>query len=753
MQALLRTLPRALLAFAFAGPAVAATAFTYQGLIEDSGTPSATYDFQVLLFADTGGAVPIAGPFDFDDVVVEQGRFLLTIDPGPTAFPGADRWLELRVRRGSDVGGYTQLLPRQALLPTPYAQHAGDADFAADVADGAITSSKLGNGAVTTVKIANGAVDATKVDSAQVQLRIGTACTPGTAMTAVNADGSPVCATLASGDITGVTAGTGLSGGGGSGSVTLSVNPALVQTRIGGACPGDAAIGSVGQDGSVSCVDIASATNAWSRTGNAGTDPATHFLGTTDAQPLVLKANASEALRLRADRASFDADPGVGVVIATLDGASLVANGNPVPDGAVGATVLGGGVIDVGGSTFLEENRVVLTDPAAPLTAAYVTIAGGIGNRAEGFGATIGGGLNNQMTGDNAVIAGGQNNVASANGATVGGGAENQATAISAVIAGGLQNVVSGQNSGVGSGSNNQVLSGASAIAGGADNVVAADTGSAFIGGGQFNVIEGTRGAIGGGVSNRARGEAVVAGGSNNQAWGSRSSVPGGFLNCAGGGASFAGGTRAKVRTPNSFAAPTEGACAGVPQGASAGDAGTFIWADATAADFVSTGNNQFLVRASGGMWFGTTSTVSMVGGRFLNTSTGGYLSDGGVWTSTSDRNAKTEIEAVDPGDVLARVLALPISTWRYKAEAPNIRHLGPMAQDFHAAFGLNGDDNKSIASVDPDGVALAAIQGLHAQTQALREADLERMASLERENAALRARLEALEARWERTR
>jgi len=72
----------------------------------------------------------------------------------------------------------------------------------------------------------------------------------------------------------------------------------------------------------------------------------------------------------------------------------------------------------------------------------------------------------------------------------------------------------------------------------------------------------------------------------------------------------------------------------------------------------------------------------------------------------------------------------LPISQWSFKGD-PQITHLGPMAQDFHAAFGL-GTDDRHIATVDADGVALAAIQGLNQK--------------LERENAKLKARLEKLE-------
>jgi hypothetical protein len=87
-----------------------------------------------------------------------------------------------------------------------------------------------------------------------------------------------------------------------------------------------------------------------------------------------------------------------------------------------------------------------------------------------------------------------------------------------------------------------------------------------------------------------------------------------------------------------------------------------------------------------------------------------------------SDRNLKTGFAAVQPEDILARVAALPIESWRYTNEISGIRHLGPMAQDFQAAFGL-GSDGKMIYYVDENGVALAAIQGLN---QKLNEKDAE---------------------------
>jgi len=86
---------------------------------------------------------------------------------------------------------------------------------------------------------------------------------------------------------------------------------------------------------------------------------------------------------------------------------------------------------------------------------------------------------------------------------------------------------------------------------------------------------------------------------------------------------------------------------------------------------------------------------------------------------TTSDRAAKEQFAEVDAREVLARVAQLPIQTWKFKDDSAT-RHIGPMAQDFHAAFGV-GPDDKHIATVDADGVALAAIQGL---SQVVKEKD-----------------------------
>jgi hypothetical protein len=111
----------------------------------------------------------------------------------------------------------------------------------------------------------------------------------------------------------------------------------------------------------------------------------------------------------------------------------------------------------------------------------------------------------------------------------------------------------------------------------------------------------------------------------------------------------------------------------------------------------------------------------------------------GSPFDDDSDRNLKDGFAPVDPRAILARVATLPIETWSYKGDAA--RHLGPMAQDFAAAFGL-GTDDRHIFPLDGSGVALAAIQGLHALVQA-QDA---RLRALERELRALRREVAARE-------
>jgi hypothetical protein len=122
-----------------------------------------------------------------------------------------------------------------------------------------------------------------------------------------------------------------------------------------------------------------------------------------------------------------------------------------------------------------------------------------------------------------------------------------------------------------------------------------------------------------------------------------------------------------------------------------------------------------------------------------LSLSSTGNLTISGIY-SPSDRSLKKDIVPVSHENVLAKLAALPIATWTYKTD--DVRHIGPMAQDFAVAFGL-GIDDKHISPNDMAGVSMAAVQGLN---QVLQN-KAEEIATLQRENAGLAKRVEALEA------
>jgi hypothetical protein len=156
---------------------------------------------------------------------------------------------------------------------------------------------------------------------------------------------------------------------------------------------------------------------------------------------------------------------------------------------------------------------------------------------------------------------------------------------------------------------------------------------------------------------------------------------------------------------------------------------GSFVYGDtsmaATTGDIVNaTVPNEFVVRAAGGFRFRTSGDLS----------TGCNLPGGsGVWACTSSRHTKTGFERVEGEDLLRRLRDVPVMRWSYKTEPGAVVHIGPFAEDFHAAFGL-GTSATSIGLQDIDGVNLAAIKALDARTRRLDE-----------ENAALKAELAAL--------
>lgn len=123
-----------------------------------------------------------------------------------------------------------------------------------------------------------------------------------------------------------------------------------------------------------------------------------------------------------------------------------------------------------------------------------------------------------------------------------------------------------------------------------------------------------------------------------------------------------------------------------------------------------------------------------------LRLSPSGNMTITGTLTQGSSRATKDSIRSVDPREVLEKVASLPVATWQYKQDARAAQHLGPMAEDFHAAFGL-GENDRGISALDTSGVALAAVQGLYDLVREQREelAELRsRLAELEREDGGV---------------
>jgi hypothetical protein len=322
------------------------------------------------------------------------------------------------------------------------------------------------------------------------------------------------------------------------------------------------------------------------------------------------------------------------------------------------------------------------------------------------YGATIGGGGSslylNRVTDNHGTVGGGAGNQAGDN---LGTPSDKQY----ATVAGGRSNTASGVNSSIGGGYGNGASGAQSSVAGGASNTASAWCTS--VGGGIYNTASATGSNVGGGESNTASGsDSSVGGGAGNVAGGVAATVPGGYQNQALGSHSFAAGSAAR-----------------------ANNAGCFVWGDNHEFPVVPCDvDNGWVARASGGVWFYTNAAMS----------SGVYVaSGGGSWASISDRNLKANVRAVNADEVLERVAALPISTWNYTSQGASIRHMGPMAQDFYAAFGV-GDDDTHITTVDADGVALAAIQGLYAENQGLKAANESQQARLD-DLAARLARLE----------
>ncbi len=695
------------------------TGITYQGRLNDGGNPAnGNYDFQFLLFdaAEGGSQVPFV--MVSPNVGVTNGLFTTGFDFGTNVFNGTLYWLEVGVRPAGNGGSFTFLTPRQPLTPAPNALFSANAALA------------------TTATTASG-VAASAVSPAQL-----------------NTPGAPA-----------------------NGQVLAYNGTTLVWTNA------------------------ATVAAAWTLNGNAGTTAGADFVGTTDNQPLEIKVNGQRAFRLEPNT---NGAPNViggspnnavdsGVVGATIAGGGATnyfgfsytnrvgADVGTISGGARNTIQVGGGASTIGGGYFntIEDSAFHSTigggsENTIQTYAFQSTIGGGYQNaiQTNAFNSIIGGGYQNTILSDahyttigggyrntiqtnasgSTIVGGDSNTIQTGAGyATIGGGILNviQTNAQFASIGGGLQNTigVSASNSTVGGGQGNAIATNAtySTVSGGGSNSVEDSAYVSTISGGGSNTIQTNafHATIGGGASNWILNNAAAAiiaggdgnvigtnavgaaiGGGSNQAGGMYSTVPGGWRNNAFGHYSMASGAGAHAVHSNSF-----------------------VWADCLLTTtnihgldltiplpFLSTTTNEFAARATGGVRF-----VSAVDSNGVPVAGVNLPAGSGSWSSLSDRNAKTNFARVNPRQLLERLVQLPIQTWNYKSQSDSVRHIGPVAQDFAVAFKV-GEDDRHIAAVDADGVALAAIQGLNQKLT-------EELKQKQTEITELKQRLDRLEA------
>jgi hypothetical protein len=195
--------------------------------------------------------------------------------------------------------------------------------------------------------------------------------------------------------------------------------------------------------------------------------------------------------------------------------------------------------------------------------------------------------------------------------------------------------------------------------------------------------------------------------GGNTTASGDYSTAMGGFTSASGQLSTAIG----YVATASGAASTAMGYYASTTGGGIA-HAGAFVYGDNSTTTLVTpSADNQFVVRAAGGTTFYSNAAMNL--GVSL-------AANGNAWASVSDRNRKEDFRDINGEEILNKLAALPVMSWRYKNDDSGNRYIGPMAQDFHALFGLGTDT--TIATLDMEGVTLAAVKALQRENATLRD-------------------------------
>lgn len=325
------------------------------------------------------------------------------------------------------------------------------------------------------------------------------------------------------------------------------------------------------------------------------------------------------------------------------------------------------------------------------------SFAAGMNNTVTGSYSVVSGGDSNQASGTRSTISGGGGNQALEGGATVGGGEFNHSKHFWATVCGGYMNSANRQYSTVAGGSENNAYGDWGTVSGGHLNFT--DIGKATVGGGEQNTANATASTVAGGQFNAAGGEySSISGGQGNSAAGHWSSIPGGGQNSAAGAYAFAAGHLAE-----------------------AGHNGSFVWADNAGSAFASTGENQFLIRASGGVGIGTNDPLGAA------LAVNGTICYTGNLQLCSDARYKTDVKTIP--DALNRVTQMRGVNFKWKTEEypdrnfSEGRQVGFVAQELRdIAPEVVMEDAEGYLSVDYGRLTPVLVEAIKSQQSQINE-------------------------------
>lgn len=650
--------------------------FTYQGSLVDVSAPAdGSYDLKFTL--QTTAGTPVGLAIVRDDVVVSDGAYKVELDFGPVIAIG-DYQLQIAMRPGASSGAFIDLSPANRITPVPQAQVAEVAQVATSVLNNSIGSAQI--------------------IPSQVQMRVAASCPTGHSIRAINANGSVACESVAAGFV----------GPKGSAGTT-------------------GATGSAGTAGTNLPTGALGLPEYWSISGNSGTNSKIHFVGTTDKQTLVFRANNLRIGELT-PRGS----------VTDYGDAPSVAFGSSANEAtAIGATVGGGGATRADGSTYGNHKNSAL--------GIFATISGGKSHVASGQFSAIGGGLSNTASGDSSTVSGGKSNEAVGSHSTLSGGAHNETNGSNSTVSGGTYNSADGENGTVIGGYFNQASGEGTTASGGVGNCAGGD--NSWVGGTAAKTRPGTEAGDG----NCAPDSGTVDGDVGTFVWADGQSYNG-FIST--GPHQFL--VRAKGGVAINTNAPTPGSSLTVNGPMSFGAQAQQMLNLYNGTYGIGVQNSRMYFRTNSGFsWFedgvhsDATDNPGAGGTLRMRLSSNGQLqTTTGTLSTLSDNRLKDQVQ--EYSHALDQINALRPVRYHYRdagkaAFQSEGLHLGFIAQEVQQVFPewvSEGEDGYLMLSMRGfEAVAVRAMQELSTENALLR-------AKLETDTAALETRVAALESR-----